>query len=292
MANRREIVRRRQAVRNIRKITRTMQLVATARYQKAYGRSVASKPYSEKLGQLAANLTRAAGEVDHPLMRTPQSSDGRDPGKGVVIVVSSSRGLAGSYNANLLRLAGEHLDELAAAGREVETRMMRKKGAAYFRYRQRPMDDIDLEMPDMPAFADIEPLANEMIARFTAGEVDSVDVLYTHFYSTSRQRPEVLRLLPLAAETGNGQPAVEYEFSPAPEELLAELLPATVRLKLYQAFTDAAIAEQLARMVAMKAATTAAEDKIKLLTREYNRARQTAITMELLDIVGGANALA
>ncbi len=292
MANRREIVRRRQAVRNIRKITRTMQLVATARYQSAYSRSVATKPYSEKLGELAANLSRAAGSIDHPLMRQPQVAEGQQEGKGVVIVVSSSRGLAGSYNANLLRLAGEHLDSLSGTGREVETRMLRKKGAAYFKYRGRTMDDVDLEMPDMPAFANVEPLANEMIERFTRGEIDSVDVVYTHFYSTSKQRPEVLRLLPLSTEAGDDQPSVEYEFSPEPEELLAELLPATVRLKLYQAFTDAAIAEQLARMVAMKAATSAAEDKIKLLTREYNRARQTAITMELLDIVGGANALA
>ena len=289
MANRREIVRRRQAVRNIRKITRTMQLVATARYQSAYSRSVATKPYSEKLGELAANLSRAAGSIDHPLMRQPEDTNG---GKGVVIVVSSSRGLAGSYNANLLRLAGDHLDAVNESGREIETRMLRKKGAAYFKYRGRAMDDVDLEMPDMPAFADVEPLANEMIERFTRGEVDSVDVVYTHFYSTSKQRPEVLQLLPLSTEAGDDQPSVEYEFSPEPGELLAELLPATVRLKLYQAFTDAAIAEQLARMVAMKAATSAAEDKIKLLTREYNRARQTAITMELLDIVGGANALA
>ena len=289
MANRREIVRRRQAVRNIRKITRTMQLVATARYQSAYSRSVATKPYSEKLGELAANLSRAAGSIDHPLMRQPDDSDG---GKGVVFVVSSSRGLAGSYNANLLRLAGEHLDGLSESGREIETRMLRKKGAAYFNYRGREMDDVDLAMPDMPAFADVEPLANEMIERFTRGDIDFVDVVYTHFYSTSKQRPEVLQLLPLSAEAGDDQPAVEYEFSPEPEELLAELLPATVRLKLYQAFTDAAIAEQLARMVAMKAATSADADKIKLLPREYNRARQTAITMELLDIVGGANALA
>ncbi len=287
MANRREIVRRRQAVRNIRKITRTMQLVATARYQSAYNRAVATKPYSEKLGQMAANLSRAAGSIDHPLMRQPD-----DPGKGVAIVISSSRGLAGSYNTNLLRRAMGHLDELAESRRDIETRMMRKKGAAYFRYNERAMDHIDLEMPDMPAFADVEPMANELIQRFTSGDIDSADIVYTHFYSTSKQAPEVLSLLPLTADGGGEQGNVEYEFSPDPEELLAELLPATVRLKLYQAFTDAAISEQLARMVAMKAATTAAEDKIKLLTREYNRARQTAITMELLDIVGGANALA
>ncbi len=287
MANRREIVQRRKAVRNIRKITRTMQLVATARYQTAYTRAVATKPYAEKLAEMAANLSRAAGTIDHPLMRQPE-----DPGRGVVIVISSSRGLAGSYNTNLLRRAGDHLDELSASGREIETQMMRKKGAAYFRFNDRPMQEINTEMPDMPGFADVEPMVNELIARFTSGELDSVDVVYTNFISASKQQPEVLSLLPLSAEGGEDQAAVEYEFSPEPQELLAELLPATVRLNLYQAFTDAAISEQLARMVAMKAATTAAEDKIKLLTREYNRARQTAITTELLDIVGGANALA
>ena len=130
------------------------------------------------------------------------------------------------------------------------------------------------------------------MARFAAGEVATVDVAYTQFVSTARQRPVVERILPLARQSGDAPAGGrEYEFSPAPQELLEELLPASVRVRIYQCFTDAAVSEQIARMVAMKAATDAAEDMIKRLTMQYNRARQTQITMELLDIVGGANAL-
>jgi F-type H+-transporting ATPase subunit gamma len=145
---------------------------------------------------------------------------------------------------------------------------------------------------------DVEPIANALMERFRKGEIDAVHVAYMRFLSVGSQRPEVMQLLPLSAESLGGavekqaSRSVEYEFSPAPEEILGELLPATVRVRLFQCFIDAVVSEQIARMVAMKAATDAAGDMIKSLTRQYNRARQTSITMELLDIVGGANALA
>jgi F-type H+-transporting ATPase subunit gamma len=150
---------------------------------------------------------------------------------------------------------------------------------------------------DRVRFDQVEPLANALMDRFMRGEIASVHVAYMKFLSAGVQRPVVVQLLPLApsADTAAGAVppprSVEYEFSPDPQQLLDELLPATVRVRLFQAFTDAAVSEQVARMVAMKAATDAAGDMIKSLTREYNRARQTQITMELLDIVGGANAL-
>ena len=139
-------------------------------------------------------------------------------------------------------------------------------------------------------------MANELIRRFTEGEIDAVHVAYMRFVSTSRQQPEVLQLLPLKQESGADEApvataSVQYEFSPDPARILDELLPATVRVRLFQCFNDAAVSEQVARMVAMKAATDSAEEMITGLTRQYNRARQTHITMELLDIVGGANAL-
>ncbi len=150
---------------------------------------------------------------------------------------------------------------------------------------------------DKPRFDQVEPIANALIERFMRGEIASAHVAYMRFHSAGVQRPVVVQLLPLtpqesAAKEGAGPKRdVEYEFSPDPRQLLDELLPATVRVRLFQAFNDAAVSEQVARMVAMKAATDAAGDMIKALTREYNRARQTQITMELLDIVGGANAL-
>jgi F-type H+-transporting ATPase subunit gamma len=289
MANRRVLVKRRKAVRNIRKITRTMQLIATARFQAAFNRAVATRPYTEKLAELVADLSRAAGSVDHPLLRTHD-----DVNRSALVVLTSDRGLAGGYNANVLRTALGHVDELSARGIETDVHMVGKKGIAYFRFLRRALAETTSGIGDRPRFETVEPIANALMDRFVRGEIASAHVAYMKFLSAGQQRPAVVQLLPLkpdVAEGGEAGPPVEYEFSPDPRQLLDELLPATVRVRLFQAFNDAAVSEQVARMVAMKAATDAAGDMIKSLTREYNRARQTQITMELLDIVGGANAL-
>lgn len=294
MANRRVLVKRRKSVRNIRKITRTMQLIATARFQAAFNRAVATKPYTDKLAELVEDLSRAAGAVDHPLLATHD-----DVPRSALVVLTSDRGLAGGYNANVLRTAVAHVDEQAGRGIEPQVHMVGKKGIGYFRFLRRAMAEQTAGFGDKPRFEQVEPIANALIDRFVRGEIASAHVAYMRFVSAGVQRPTVVQLLPLApraaaeGETAEAKPpAVEYEFSPDPRQLLDELLPATVRVRLFQAFTDAAVSEQVARMVAMKAATDAAGDMIKSLTREYNRARQTQITMELLDIVGGANALA
>jgi F-type H+-transporting ATPase subunit gamma len=288
MANRRVLVKRRKAVRNIRKITRTMQLIATARFQAAFNRAVASRPYTEKLAELVADLSRAAGNVEHPLLNTNEGAS-----HAALVVLTSDRGLAGGYNGNVLRVALNHLDQ-HAGGKTVDVHMVGKKGISYFRFLRRPVAEQTSGIGDRPRFDQVEPIANALIDRFIRGEIASVHVAYMKFLSAGQQRPVVVQLLPLSPETPKGEEkakAVEYEFSPDPKQLLDELLPATVRVRLFQAFNDAAVSEQVARMVAMKAATDAAQDMIKALTREYNRARQTQITMELLDIVGGANAL-
>jgi F-type H+-transporting ATPase subunit gamma len=288
MANRRVLVKRRKAVRNIRKITRTMQLIATARFQAAFNRAVASRPYTEKLAELVADLSRAAGEVDHPLLRTNEGVD-----RSALVVLTSDRGLAGGYNANILRTATGHLDQ-QPAGMATDVHMVGKKGIAYFRFLRRAVAEQTFGIGDRPRFEQVEPIANALIDRFVRGEIASAHVAYMKFLSAGQQRPVVVQLLPLQPQVKAGEEKkkpVEYEFSPDPQQLLDELLPATVRVRLFQAFNDAAVSEQVARMVAMKAATDAAQDMIKALTREYNRARQTQITMELLDIVGGANAL-
>ena len=291
MANRRVLVKRRKAARNIRKITRTMQLIATARFQSAYQAAVAGRPYTDKLAELVRSLAAAAEGLDHPLMATPDEER-----RTAVLVLTSNRGLCGGYNANLLRAALEHLAGLAASEVETEVHMVGKKGGSYFRFLGREMAVEHTDFGDRARFDQVEPLANELMERFIAGEIDAVDVAYNKFISTARQRPVIERLLPLSGEVAAGEEGAavhaEFEFSPDPASLLEELLPATVRVRLYQAFSDAAVSEQVARMVAMKAATDAAEDMIKRLTTQYNRARQTQITMELLDIVGGANAIA
>jgi len=298
MANRRVLVKRRKAVRNIRKITRTMQLIATARFQAAFNRAVGTKPYTEKLAELVADLSRAAGSVDHPLLHTHDEVP-----RSALVVITGDRGLCGGYNANVLRTATAHIEQQKAQGVETDVHMVGKKGIAYFRFLRRPMAEQITGIGEKVRFDQVEPLANALMDRFIKGEIASVYVAYMRFLSAGTQRPAVVQILPLThqtppdaakkAEETTAEPArnIEYEFSPDPKQLLDELLPATVRVRFFQAFTDAAVSEQVARMVAMKAATDAAADMIKSLTREYNRARQTQITMELLDIVGGANAL-
>jgi F-type H+-transporting ATPase subunit gamma len=293
MANRRIILKRRKTVRNTRKITRTMQLIATARFQAAFARTVAARPYTEKLAELVADLSGASEHVDHPLMQTHE-----DVQRSALVVITSNRGLCGGYNGNVLRASVAHLDEQTAGGIETDVHVVGKKGIGYFRFLGRPMVEQITGIVDAPRFDDVEPLADGLMDRFSKGEISSVHVAYTRFLSAGRQRAEVMQLLPLARETNDdtddSQTAsgTEYEFSPDPASLLDELLPATVRARLFQCFLDAAVSEQILRMVAMKAATDAADDMIKTLTRQYNRARQTQITLELLDIVGGANALA
>ncbi len=295
MANPRQIVKRRKAVTNIRKITKTMQLIATARFQAAYNRATAGRPYTEKITQLVEELSSVAeGQIDHPLMNANPDAE-----KDALIVITSNRGLCAGYNTNVLAAALKHLQ--ANASRPHETTVVGKKGIAYFKFLRRKVDHPITTIDDRPRFEQVEPIATELMRRYEDGEFGSVRVAYMRFISTGRQVSEVIRLLPISKPEGSdesgkesdksGGTIAQYEFSPEPADLLKVLLPQTVKVRLYQCFTDAAVSEQVARMVAMKAATDAAGDMIKSLTRKYNRARQTQITMELLDIVGGSEGL-
>jgi F-type H+-transporting ATPase subunit gamma len=291
MAKARQIVKRRKAVTNIRKITRTMQLIATARFQKAFVRAMATKPYTRKITELVEELSAATqGQIDHPLLR-----ENPDAPADLLLVITSSRGLCGGYNANVVRAALAYLN--APGARPHELHVVGKKGIAYFRFLKRQLERAILDIDDNPRFEQVEPMVADFIQRYETGKLGRVYVAYMRFISTGRQIPEVMQLLPLSRETVKGDAAAtktagaQYEFSPSPDLLLKRLLPQTVKVRLYQCFTDAAISEQVARMVAMKAATDAAGDMIKTLSRQFNRARQSQITMELLDIVGCAEAL-
>lgn len=277
-------------MRNIRKITRTMQLIATARFQAAFSRAVAARPYVERMTELVADISNAVeGEISHPLIKPRENAK-----HSALLVITSNRGLCGGFNANVLRKATAHLAESP----DTDVFMVGKKGVNYFRFLKRDMAERITDLGDLPRFDQVEPYANRFMEGFAKGQWASVHVCYMRFHSVTRQTPEALRLLPLSAAPATDakklvpRKDVQYEYSPAPAELLAELLPATARIRLFQCFIDAAVGEQVARMVAMKAATDAASDMITSLTRRYNRARQTQITMELLDIVSGANALA
>ncbi len=298
MAKARQIVKRRKAVTNTRKITKTMQLIATARFQFAYNRATATKPYTQKITQLVEELSQAAeGQIDHPLLRKNEEAE-----RDLVLIITSNRGFCGGFNTGVLRTAIGHID--SQTQRENEIHVVGKKGISYFRFFRRKIDRGNKDLDEKLRFDQIEPIAAELMRRYEAGEIANVYVVYMRFISTGRQTPEVMHLLPLSKDAaglggaaGKAKPSApggttaQYDFSAEPAELLKRLLPQTVKVRLFQCFTDAAVSEQVARMVAMKAATDAAGDMIKMLTRQYNRARQTQITMELLDIVGGAEAL-
>jgi F-type H+-transporting ATPase subunit gamma len=292
MAKARAIVKRRKAVRNIRKITRTMQLIATARFNQALKRATATKPYTEKITEMVDELSRAVqGRIEHPLLATNKGTE-----RTALLVLTSNRGLCGGYNARVWEAGLEHLRERERAGLKVDLHAVGKKAVGYARFKHIATASTNTKIEDKPQFREIEPIAAAFIDQYTNGEIDSVYVAYMKFVSVGRQRPEVMQLLPLQQVTQDDQTdpthgQVEYDFMPEPQGILAELLPMTVKTRLYQCFTDAAVSEQISRMVAMKQATDAAEDMIKYLTQKYNRARQAQITTELLDIMGGAEAL-
>jgi F-type H+-transporting ATPase subunit gamma len=323
MAKARAIVKRRKAVRNIRKITKTMQMIATAKFQKSLKRAVATKPYTMKVRELVRELAASVGDVEHPLLRIPTDADRTN--RIAVVVLTSNRGLAGAYNGSILRMANNYIKEQSAAGKTVDLYVAGKKGASYFNFQKRPVTR-RIDAQDPPRSNDTNRLARELIDRFTSGEIDSLHVVFMNFISTGVQRPAVMTLLPLAgveeaadhigkqvaekeAQIAAGMldakrtgedvraqaleygPVTTYDFSPEPRVLLDELLPLTVRTAFFQAFLDASTSEHVARMVAMKSATDAADKMVKSLTMKYNRARQSQITTELSEIMGGVEAM-
>ncbi len=289
MAKARAIVKRRKAVRNIRKITQTMQLIATARYQKCLQRATASKPYTEKITEMIQTLA-GLESVDHRLLEPNEGV-----GTSVMLTISANRGLCGAYNAAVLRAALHHRKTLREQEITPRIEMVGKKGINYFRFLGVELAETIRDVDDHIAYARVAEMAERYMRAYAAGELARVDVVYTRFHSMGVQRPCVAQLLPIeppkAEDTGHDHGRPEFEFSPPPETLLRRLIPETVKIRLFQYFNDAILSEQVARMVAMKAATDAAGDMIKRLTGMYNRARQSQITLELADIVGGAEAL-
>ena len=299
MANPRVLTKRRKAVRNIRKITRTMQLIATARFQQALAQATATRPYAEKVTEFVEQLSGAGEQLESAaggLLATHPQAD-----RSVLLVITSNRGLCGGYNSSLLRVGNDQLAQASQGGQTVELNVVGKKGVNYFRFLKQKMAKAVADFPDTPKFADVEPLADEFMRQYAGGDYSSVDVVYMRFLSAAKQVPTCIQLLPIQPRAADVSPRglksaargseTQYDFSPPPDELLAELLPLTVKVRLFQCFVEATVSEQVARMVAMRAATDAADEMIKLLTRQYNRARQTQITTELLDILGGAEAL-
>jgi F-type H+-transporting ATPase subunit gamma len=296
MAKARAVLKRLKAVKNIRKITRTMELIATARFKKAMDRATEAAAYTSKIAELAADLAASATDFSHPLM------EARDERKaGVLLVLTSNRGLCGGYNSGVLKLAQQRMREAAAHQQKLVVEVSGKRGLNFLRYQNAKADQSFTNFEDKPRFDEVEPIASRYIQMYVTRQINWVEVAYVKFQSIAKQTATIETLLPLtkpaaASTPGAGQEkspavAIQYDFYPSAKDILEEILPAAFKARLFKCFLDAAVSEQIFRMVAMKGATENAGDMISNLSRIYNRARQAQITSELSEIIGGAEAL-
>jgi F-type H+-transporting ATPase subunit gamma len=295
MANLRVLVKRRKAVRNIRKITRTMELIATARFKKALDRASEADAYTRKIAELAADLSKNAGEVSHPLLVT------RPVKKSLILVITANRGLCGGYNGSIIREAMVAVRSYKERNIPFELEVSGRRGIAFFRFQGIARSKEYTQFEDKPAFNDVDVLASRYIDLYISGQIDEVKVAYMKFVNAARQQVALETLLPLSSMTvetrkpgtagAAGSAKVDYEFQPDAGEILAELVPAALKVRLFKCFLDAAVSEQIARRVAMKSATENAGDLIKEITRVYNRTRQANITKEISELIGGSEAL-
>lgn len=290
MGKARALVKRRKAVRNIRKITRTMELIATARFKKAMDRATEAAAYTKKINEIVADLAAAELKFSHPLLQKPAEEK-----SVVLLVLTSNRGLCGGYNGGILRQAMGRIREWRAAGKDFALEVSGKRGLATMKYEAIPVDRAYTNFEDKPGFDDVNAIADRLVKDFIAGRIQRVDVAYQKFLSSAKQQPAVETLLPIG-DLATGSPSgggakVDYELLPSAEEILEEIVPAAFKSRFFKCFLDAAVGEQIARMVAMKSATENANEMIRDISMEYNRARQTQITSELAEIIGGAAAL-
>ena len=287
MAQLRDIKRRIGSVQSTQKITRAMELIASSRIIKAQQRVDAARPYAEEMRSLMASVAKNAGSIDHPLLKQRETV-----GTVGTIVITADRGLAGAYNSNVIRAAERDMRD------HQQTRLFvaGKKGVSYFRFRGYDLTESWQGMSDQPRIDDARAVAKSAADAFTNVDVDEVRLAYTKFESALTQRPVVLKLLPvprqdLDEDADTSGPSPSYVFEPSPEDILGYLLPRYIEGAVYQGMLEAAASEHAARRRAMKAATDNADELIENLTRVYNQARQAEITTEIMEVVGGAEAL-
>ncbi|EIV95821.1 F0F1 ATP synthase subunit gamma [Frankia sp. QA3] len=290
----REYRRRIRSVQSTKKITRAMELIAASRIAKARARVAAARPYAEEITRVIEAVASQT-TISHPL-----TTERPRPVRAAVVVITSDRGLAGGYSSNALRRTNELVELLRSEGKEPELHVIGRKGVGYYRFRGRAISGEYTGFSEQPTYADAKSVGDALIASFVAsgegGGVDEIHVVHTEYVSAITQTPVARRLLPMVLtetdEPPAGGPLPQYEFEPSAEAVLDALLPRYVESRLYAAMLESAASESAARQRAMKSATDNAEDLIKRYTRQANRARQDAITQEISEIVGGANALA
>jgi F-type H+-transporting ATPase subunit gamma len=266
-------------------------MVSTAKYKQSHTRIANSAPYQEKLREMMADLARAGAEVSHPLLES------RPVKRSLILLLTSNRGLCGGYNSNLNMTARRTIAEERSSGATVELQVIGKKGIQFFRHRRQEMAAQYDQFGDKATYADVSELAAEYIRRYSKAEIDRFTIVYQKFLSAGRQVPVAEVLLPLEglsepeATPEEKKGPANYIYSPDPDSLMQELLPAYFKSTIYNDYLQAVVGEQRARMVAMKNATDAADKFIKALTRKYNRARQSQITNEIAELMGGVEAL-
>jgi F-type H+-transporting ATPase subunit gamma len=284
VASLRDIRRRIRSVRNISQITRAMQMVAASRMRRAQQRVLASRPYSEATRAMLGELAQQRSDTGavHPLLRV------RPERKAAYVVFTSDRGLSGPLNSNILRRATE---EILSKSTEPELITVGRKGQDFFTRRRRQLAATFIGMTDQANYNDIIPAARVVMDLYESEAVDSVDVIFPRFVSTLVQQPMMTRLLPIVNPEEAGT-AVDFIIEPDAEEVLAALLPRYVEVQLYQTLLETSASAHSAQMVAMQNATENAQELVQDLTLTYNKARQTAITKEITEIAGAAEALA
>ncbi len=270
------------------KITRAMELIATARIGKARVRVAQAKPYTEKMNDVIRNIAAATGSLSHPLLER------RDVKTVGALVVTSDRGLAGGYNSSVIRLAEVAIRRHQSEGKVVRVYTVGGKAQGYFKYRRYTIDHSWLDVTDTPTYGDARSIANILLDEYASEHVDAVEAYTTEYVSALTQTAIHLPVLPIEPPDSEGAGVSEpigYTFEPSPEEILGRLLPRYLEGTMFGMLLDASASEHAARRRAMKAATENAEELTRLLTREVNQARQAEITTEISEIVGGAEAL-
>jgi F-type H+-transporting ATPase subunit gamma len=285
MAKGRELKGRIKTVENTRKITRTMEMVATSKMKRAQDRVVAARPFANSLSEVIANLYTPELAEAFPLLRQPATVN-----KAAIIVLTSNRGLAGAFNASLLKETRALLARLKEQNVEPELHVIGKKGLGYFRYVGRAVASSRTDISDRPTAANAAEIVDALIDRFASGEIDAVYIVYAKFQSALSTPPASQMILPVTPPERTG-PQPDYILLPSAEVILTQLLPSYVRNSVYRALVETAAGEQGARRTAMKNATDNAGEMLNVLRRTFNRARQAQITQEIAEIVGGAAAL-